>query len=411
MATFDITLSQEELLQVFLSEDSNSAMQELVRRTLNEFLRCESDEQLKAERYEHTAERADYRNGMRERQLTTRIGTFELEVPRHRNQPFRTMLFETYQRSEAALVTTMAEMVIAGVSTRKVAKVMETLCGKEFSKSTVSEACTELDKYVNDFRNRPIEPGKYPFIMLDATYFKCREDGRISPVAFMVAIGITGDGKREVIGFGVYDDESDTTWDEFLQSLVKRGLQGVRMFTSDAHKSIRKAVWKCFPNAAWQRCQFHFMKNILDTAPKKYRKGLESELHEMFNAQSEPDARKLMNEIVNDYSEVAEKSMEILENGFDDAMTVFTLPEEMRTTLRTSNAMERLNGELKRRSNVIKIFPNRESVLRLMGTVTMRQHDILLGKRGRFYKCSMDRIPEGTLLTRAARQRQADLAA
>lgn len=411
MATFNLTLSQEELLQVISSGDSSQSMQELLRKTLNEVLQCESSEQLQAERYEHTGEREDYRNGTRERPLTTRMGTFELEVPRHRNKPFKTMLFETYQRSEAALVTTMAEMVVAGVSTRKVSKVMETLCGKEFSKSTVSDACKELDTYVEEFRTRPIEPGKYPFLMLDATYFKCREDVRIRSVAFMVAVGFTAQGEKEVLGFGIYDDESDATWSSFVESLVKRGLSEVIMLTSDAHKSIRKALWKYFPDAAWQRCQFHLMKNILDESPKKYRKGLETELRDMFNAENEAAARKRMKEIVSDYSEVAEKAMETLENGFDDAMTVFMLPVEMQKPLRTSNVVERINGELKRRSNVIKIFPNRESVLRLMGTVTMQQNEILIGKKKLFYSTSISKVPRRALSEKSVQQRQAELAA
>ena len=176
MAQVNLTLNQEEILQLLSSGDSSLAFKELLTKSLNQFLAAESASQLKAEPYERSEERQDQRNGIRERPLTTRIGTITLQVPRHRNQPFHTMLFENYQRSESALITTMAEMVVEGVSTRKVAKVMEELCGKEFSKSTVSEACKQLDADVEAFRNRPIEPGRYPFLMADATYFKVREE-------------------------------------------------------------------------------------------------------------------------------------------------------------------------------------------------------------------------------------------
>lgn len=392
MATFNITLSQEEILQLFESQDKNAALKELMSKTLNSFLEYESREQLNAEKYERSEKREDYRNGTRDREVTYRIGKIDLHVPRHRNVPFHTMLLENYERSEAALVATMAEMVVEGVSTRKVAQIMEVLCGKEFSRSTVSEACKDLDEYVKEYRTRPLSPGKYPFLIVDATYFKCREDHRITSVAFMVAIGVTLDGKREVIGFDVYDDESSSTWNSFIESLKKRGLSGVMMYTSDAHLAIRNAMSNHFPAASWQRCQFHFLKNILTETPKKYQKGLESELKEMFNCKTVELARSRRDEIIRDYSDVAEKAMEILDSGFDDAVTVFILPSEMRVHLRTSNTIERLNGELKRRSSVIRIFPNRGSVLRLMGSVTINYSESM--KKKVFYTATSYRFTE-----------------
>lgn len=396
MAQVNLTLNQEEILQLLSSGDSSLAFKELLTKSLNQFLAVESASQLKAEPYERNEERQDQRNGVRERPLTTRIGTITLQVPRHRNQPFHTMLFENYQRSESALITTMVEMVIEGVSTRKVAKVMEELCGKEFSKSTVSEACKQLDVYVEAFRNRLIEPGRYPFLIADATYFKVREDHRVVSKAFMIAIGITASGEREVIGFDVYDDECNSTWISFIQSLKHRGLSDVMMYTSDAHPSIRRAMGMEFPNAVWQRCQFHFIRNILDAAPKAYKAGLETEIRETFNCETITDARKRCREVLDDYADVAEKSMEILENGFEDAMTIMMLPKEMQRPLRTSNLVERLNGELKRRSDVIKVFPNAASVLRLMGSVTIEYHEALLNKNKLFYQTSLAKISAQT---------------
>lgn len=396
MAQVNLTLNQEEILQLLSSANSADTLKFLLQKSLNQFLLTESTEQLQAEPYERTEARTDSRNGSRERMLNTRIGTITLNVPRHRNEPFHTMLFENYQRSEAALITTMAEMVIAGVSTRKVSNVMETLCGKEFSKSTVSEACKQLDEEVGKFRNRPIIPDKYPFLMMDATYFKAREDHKTISKAFMIAVGITAEGKREVLGFDLYGEENNYTWISFIQGLKSRGLSGVMMFTSDAHPSIRHAMQKEFPSAAWQRCQFHFIRNILDAAPKAYKAGIESELREMFNSKSVRDARKLRDEIMQDYSDVAEQAMQILDNGFEDAMTVMILPGEMHRVLRTSNIVERLNGELKRRSNVIKVFPNADSVIRLMGAVTIDYSEMLAGKKKLFYSTSMAKITEET---------------
>ena len=361
MAQINITLSQEEVLQV-LTGDRNEALKFLMERILNSIMKAESEEQLGAPRYERTQERQDYRNGVRERKLNTRIGTLVLEVPRHRNEPFHTMVLENYKRSEASLIATMVQMVIAGVSTRKVAKVVETLCGTSFSKSTVSALCRELDGEIRQFMTSPLDGIDAPFLMIDATYFKAREDHRIVSKAFMVALAIKKDGLREVIGFNVYDAEDNYSWEHFLQSLKDRGLNTVKMVISDAHRSIRKAVANVYPKAAWQRCQVHLERNILDAAPSKYKEGLKLELRKLFTAKTLEEARKIKDEIVRDYEDVAEKAMQIL---------AMCLPEHIRIVLRTTNILERLNRELKRRSDVIQVFPNSASVLRLMGAVTM----------------------------------------
>ena len=389
MTQLNLTLDQEELLEL-LAGNREMALKHLVEKILNQVLEMESTEQLCADNYERTSDRKDYRNGSRERELTTKIGTIVLNVPRHRNQPFHTMLFETYQRNEAALITTMAEMVVNGVSTRKVSNVIEIICGKEFSKSTVSEACKILDKEVQEFKNRPLDYEDYSYLMIDATYFKVREKHRIISKAMMIAIGITEEGRKEIIGIDVYDDESNETWISFLLSLKKRGLKSPMMITSDAHMAIRHAIAKVFPESAWQRCQFHFIKNILDAAPKTQRAGLEIELKDIFKTKKIDDARKKFTEVVNDYRDVAANAIDILENGFEDVLTVYNLPDEMRIALRTSNCIERFNGELKRRSNVIRIFPNKESLLRLIGSVAVDYNDALLSKKLMFHR----KIPE-----------------
>ena len=382
MARLNITLDQDEMLAL-LANNSGEAFRTLLEKALNQILLAESEEQLKAAPYERTENRTDSRNGFRDRDFTTRIGSMTLHVPRHRNQPFKTMIFENYSRSEAALIASMTEMVINGVSTRKVSKVVETLCGTSFSKSTVSDLCKDLSAAVKEFRNRPLTEN-YPFLTVDATYFKVRENHRIVSKALMIALATNDQGHREVIGFGVYHNESKDTWNDFLNGLKKRGLKGLLMITSDAHEGIRNAMNKVFPNVPWQRCQFHFSKNIADKAPKKYQAGIRAELNEMFNCQSLEDARKVRDRILDDYRDIAESAMSCLEEGFESAMTIMALPKHLRRYYRTSNHIERLNKELKRRSKVIGIFPNEDSLLRLMGSVLIEQNDLLQAKKAIF---------------------------
>lgn len=387
MAQLNITLNQEEI-QALLLEDQGEAFKKILQASLNKILQAESAEKLKAGPYERSAERTDSRNGSRDRDLNTRVGRITLQVPRHRNVPFKTLVFENYSRSEAALVAGMAEMVVNGVSTRKVSRVMETLCGTSFSKSAVSDVCKDLDKAVKEFRTRPLE-GDYPFLTVDATYFKVRENSRVISKAFMIAYGTNAEGHREILGFGVYANESSATWTDFLLGLKKRGLTGLLMITSDAHEGILNAIGKVFPTVPWQRCQFHFIRNITDKAPKKYQAGLQTELQELFNCKTMADARKVRDRIMEDYRDVAEPAVTCLDEGFESAMTVMLLPAWLRRFYRTSNQIERLNKELKRRSKVIGVFPNEDSVLRLMGSVLMERHDAIQAGRAVFSKESL----------------------
>ena len=375
MAQLNITLNQDEILQL-LCNDRDEAFRQLLQNSLNSILKAESAEQLKAEPYERSDERTDSRNGTRERDFTTRIGKITLRVPRHRNQPFKTMIFENYSRSEAALIACMAEMVINGVSTRKVSQVLETLCGETCSKSTVSDLCKDLDGKVNEFRSRPLE-GNYPFLEADATYFKVRENHRIISKAFMIAYGVNDRGLREILGFSVAHAETKETWNDFLESLKARGLKGLLMVTSDAHEGIRDAVTNVFPGVPWQRCQFHFSKNISEKAPKKYQAGLRAELNGMFNSRDTREARQKRDAIIEEYKDVAASAMACLDEGFEDSMTVMALPMQIRKFFRTSNHIERLNKELKRRSSVIGVFPNEGSLLRLMGAVLIERNDVI----------------------------------
>lgn len=390
MAQLNITLNQEEI-QALLLDNRGEAFKKILQTSLNKILQVESAEQLKAAPYERSEERTDCRNGSRDRDLNTRVGRITLHVPRHRNVPFKTLVFDNYSRSEAALVAGMAEMVVNGVSTRKVSRVMETLCGTSFSKSAVSDVCKDLETAVKEFQTRPLE-GDYPFLTVDATYFKVRENSRIISKAFMIAYGTNAEGHREILGFGVYANESSATWTDFLLSLKKRGLTGLLMITSDAHEGILNAIGKVFPTVPWQRCQFHFSRNITDKAPKKYQTGLRAELQELFNCKTIAEARKVRDRIIEDYRDVAESAVVCLDEGFESSMTVMLLPAWLRRFYRTSNQIERLNKELKRRSKVIGVFPNEDSVLRLMGSVLMERHDAMLAGRAIFTKDSLSAL-------------------
>lgn len=374
MAQINVTLDQDEILRL-LADSSGDAFRQVLAAALNAVMRAESDEQLGAGRYERSESRTDSRNGTRARRLTTRVGTIELEVPRHRNAPFETMVFESYRRSEAALVTTMAEMVVGGVSTAKVGRVMREICGRGLSKQSVSAACATLDSAVEGFRTRPLEPGAYPFAMPGATYLKVRGGHRVRARAMLVAIGLDRSGRKEVLGLALADAETRSSWSAFMRSLRDRGLRGMAVVTSDAHEGLVAALHDVWPDAAWQRCQAHFSRNVSDAAPKRLRAGLRSEMTEMFNCRTLAEAEARRDRILADCAEEAPQACERLDAGFDDAMTAMRLPEQMRRCARTSNYLERLNKEIKRRSNVVGVFPSDGSAVRLVGALLMEEND------------------------------------
>lgn len=373
MAQLNFTLDYDFFIGLF-SESKEEAFGKLMEALLNQVLRAESAEQLGAENYERSEDRSDYRNGTRPRSLTTRIGKIELQVPRHRNVPFKTALFENYQRNEQALICTMMEMVVQGVSTRNVQKVTEELCGESFSKSTVSEICRDLDIPVKQFKERLLSD-HYPFIIVDAIYLKAREDHRVRSKAMYIAVGVNNTGHKEVLGFDIYDSERANTWKEFLESLKSRGLRDVDIVISDAHSGLVEAIKECFPGSSWQRCQAHFIRNILDKCPKRYASGLATELRDMFSTSTLEEARKLKASIYEEYLDVAPNAMAVLDEGFEDCMSIMALPSKYRIALRTSNIIERENREIRRRERVIQIFPNTESIIRLIGAVLMDDHN------------------------------------
>src|SRR5690554_4754353 len=321
MAQFNITLSGENLKDLFLSDGKDEAFSRLLEEIFNQVLLAQSTEQLRAKPYERTDERTAYRNGTRDRELTTRVGKLTLKVPRHRNGQFSTELFSRYQRSEQALVLAMMEMVINGVSTRKVELITEELCGEKFSKSTVSALCKKLDPIVHAFRTRPLE-NHYPFIIVDALYLKVREDHRVQSRGLLIAVGINEDGYREIIGFQVANTETESSWGEFFASLKERGLKDVRLITSDNHKGLINAVKRHFQGTTWQRCQTHFSRNMLDHTPKALQPEIKEDLRQLYEAVDLDSAKKTRDQIIDKYETKAPKATELLDKAFDDIIAV-----------------------------------------------------------------------------------------
>ena len=269
---------------------------------------------------------------------------------------------------------TMLQMVVDGVSTRKVENVTRELCGTSFSKSTVSALCSRLDPVVEAFRNRPLLK-HYPFVIVDALYLKVRENHAVRSKGFLVAIGINEEGKPEILGFLADDSESEETWCRFFHSLKQRGLSRVDLITSDNHGGLVNAVKKSFQGTVWQRCQTHFSKNVLDNTPKSLRGEVKTFLRDIYTAPDRDSAKERMQQLSAQLTDRAPKAKKVLEDGFDDAIAAFMLPEKYRKRMRTSNYIERLNEELRRRERVIRIFPNTDSVYRLLGAVLMEQHE------------------------------------
>ena len=379
MTQLNITLDEQTLKELMMG-NRDDAVKKLLEVVFNAVLQAEATEQLGAEKYERSDSRTTYRNGFRTRMLTTRVGSLTLHVPKFRDGTFSTELFRSYERSEQALLLSLMEMVIQGVSTRKISEITETLCGTGFSKSTVSALCKQLDPAVEGFMNRPLET-EYPFLIVDAIYMKAREHGAIRSKGMLIAMGINKEGKREVIGFQTGDGESYESWCEFFSKLKARGLRGVDLVTSDNHGGLVKAIKEQFCGAMWQRCQTHFSKNVLDKVTKTYRSNIHTKLTDLYSSPHLEDAYERKEVLMRDLEKISPKAAVILDEGFDDITAVFSLPEAYRRRLRTSNSIERLNEEIRRRERVIRIFPNEDSINRLVGTLLMEQNERWIGPK------------------------------
>jgi putative transposase len=377
MAGYDISVSRDLLPELLGSQDG---LAKLVESVLNQILEAQVSESLGADRHERSDERQGYRNGYRVRTLYTRIGPVTLQVPQTRDGSFSTDIFKRYQRSEQAFVLALMEMVVQGVSTRKVSAITEELCGTSFSKSTVSALCAGLDPRVRSFNERRLD-GDYPFVMVDALFIKAREDDRVVMRAALIASGIRSDGIREILGIRIGDSESYTSWEEMFRWLRGRGLRGVMFVISDSHGGLMQAATKHFQGAHWQRCQVHLMRNLLGHSTTKLRAEVAANAKLIFQAADMTEARRRLGEFVERFSKTASKAVACLESGFEDAMAVMVLPEKYRRRLRTTNMQERLNEEIRRRERVIRIFPNDASALRLIGALLAEQNEVWAERR------------------------------
>lgn len=371
----EINLNIEpEVIKEMLLGDRDAAIQKIMSSVLDEILKAEATEQIKAQAYERSKNRTNSRNGYRIRQLTTRVGSLELHVPKLRHGNFSTQLFTRYQRSEQAFDLALMEMVIQGVSTRKVAAITKELCGTTFSKSTVSALCSRLDSQVLAFNQRSLSQ-KYAFMYADAMIFKVRREGIITSNSLLIAIGIDPTGHREVLGFSIGDSESEASWTDFFTDLKDRGLYGVEMVVSDAHCGLKHAIENSFQGAIWQRCQVHFSRDCLARVQPKDRKAVGESLRDMFNAPTYEIAVNRRNQLIENWQSRFPRVVKMLDRDFDALTNIYNLPEELRKRLRSNNTIERLNQEVRRRERVIRIFPNDMSVVRLLGSLLMEQNE------------------------------------
>lgn len=363
-------------VEALLGQDRD-VFKQLLRESLHEVLEAEMTELLGAECGQRTEARSGYRAGYDSRSLVTRIGRLELRVPRDREGRFSTELFERYQRSEKALVSALAEMYVQGVSTRKVKAVTEELCGHAFSASTISQINKGLDAALARFANRPLEEA-YPYLILDARYEKVRLDGVIRSQAVLIAIGINWEGRRQVLAVELAHRESASSWKDFVRRLKERGLTGVEFVVSDDHEGLKKAVSELLPQAAWQRCYVHFLRNALDYLPRKADDDCLQELRWIYDRRNLKEAQADLAAWLQRWQGRYPRLTDWAEQAIGETLTFYMLPRQHHKHLKSTNLLERLNEEIKRRTRVVRIFPNPASCLRLVRALCAETHEAWL---------------------------------
>jgi putative transposase len=375
----DYSIPQEVLEQI--CEEGFDALPELIRIMINAAMKIEREKHLGAGSYERTPERQGYANGFKPKTVATRVGKVTFAIPQVRESDFYPSALEKGMRSERALKLALAEMYVQGVSTRKVAAITEQMCGFEVSSSQVSKATAELDAELQSWRDRPLGCMKY--LYLDARYEKVRQDGQVRNAAVLLAVGVNDDGKREVLGVSVSLGEHEVHWRSFLQSLVSRGLSGVELIISDDHSGLGSARRAVFGGVPWQRCQCHLQRNAQAYVPRKSMKAdVARDIRAVFNAPDRVEADALLKKTVAKYAQDAPRLASWMEKNLPEGLTVFSFPESHRRLIRTTNGLERLNREIRRRSLVASLFPNDASCLRLVTAVVMEiSEDWQTGKR------------------------------
>jgi putative transposase len=353
-----------------LAEGGFDVLANALQVLFNEAMKIERSQVLEAGPYERTPNRRGQANGFKPKTVQTRVGALELAVPQTRGVPFYPSALEKGQRSERALTLALAEMYLQGVSTRKVAPILQELCGAEVTSTQVSRAMQRLDAELTQWRERSL--GQYEYLLLDARYEHVRVGGTVVSCALLVAVGVTADGRRSVLGASVSLSEAEVHWREFLASLQERGLHGIKLIVSDDHAGLKAALAARFVGVPWQRCQFHLQQNLLDYVPKGVSPSeATAELRSVFHASNRSEADRLLDQMVKKYATVAPRLAAWLESNAPEGLAVLGVPLAHRRRLRTNNCLERLNRELKRRTRVASVFPNEASLLRLATALLM----------------------------------------
>jgi putative transposase len=371
----ELRIGLSELLRKAIIDRDADFLKEGVRVLSEALMEMEVQEHVGAGRHERSPSRTGQRNGYRERSWDTRVGTVELKVPRVRDSSYFPSLLEPRRKAEKALAAVVQEAYVHGVSTRKVDELVKALGMRGISKSRVSELCGELDEEVERFRSRPLE-GPYPYVWVDATYLKARQHGRVASTAVVIAVGVNGQsGEREVLGLDVGPSEDGAFWSSFLRTLVARGLSGVRLATSDSHRGLKGAIEAILVGASWQRCRVHFMRNALSLVPKAAQQMVGATIRTVFAQPDAVSAREQWRRVSDGFRPRFPRLSELMEEGEQDVLAYASFPQEHWQKIWSNNPLERLNKEVKRRTNVVGIFPNEAAVIRLVGSILSEQHD------------------------------------
>ena len=370
----EVRMALAELVRKADAEPGVDVLREGVRVLAEAMMALEVEQHLGAGRHERTLERTGQRNGFRERAWDTRVGTIPLRVPRVRDGSYFPSLLEPRTRGERALLAVVQEAHVGGVSTRRVDDLVKALGIEGVSKSQVSRICAALDAEVERFRMRPL-PAAYPYLWLDATFVKVRQDGRVASQAVVVAVGVTADGTREILGVDIGPSEDGAFWLRFLRALVARGLHGVQLVTSDAHEGLRQAIGAVLHGTSWQRCRVHFLRNALAVVPKAAQALVAATLRTAFAQPTPETARQQWRQVADGFRDRWPRLAALMDEAEPDVLAYLAFPAAHWRQLWSTNPLERLNKELKRRTDVVGIFPNASAAIRLVGALLAEQHD------------------------------------
>jgi transposase-like protein len=370
-------------LRTLLEKSSDAdLLREMIGFTAQRLMELEVESKTGAAYGEKSAERLAQRNGYRDRLWETRAGSVELRIPKLRKGSYFPAFLEPRRLAEKALAAVVQEAYVHGISTRSVDDLVKAMGMSGISKSQVSRLCEEIDEKVKAFLNRPLE-GDWPYLWIDATYLKVRQSGRIVSVAVIIAVGVNSDGRREVLGMAIGPSEAETFWTEFLRTLARRGLRGVKLVISDAHEGIKAAVAKVF-RASWQRCRVHFMRNVLAHAGRQGRRVVSAFIGTAFVQDDAEAANKQWRAVADQLRPKVPKLAALMDEAEADVLAFMSFPKDHRAKIHSINPLERLNGEIKRRTDVVGIFPNEDAITRLVGALLLEQNDEWAVQRGRY---------------------------